>query len=199
MKIGKRFNQLTKEQYFFYIDNRKKYTDFNTLGLYRSILENERFGLEDQLEVLAYANQFFSRFFEFLQVKDPYTYLKLTILGQDIDPRMEGKLWDDIRKNQQRILKKKRIRHRNFGTYSKHDCGHDHCNYNGMMARQGSWIAEGEMWFDSDHRSWMQGARSEERKSDRKHVHRLIADDIRYSEGGNDPEIWEPIPENRES
>jgi len=32
MEIGQKFNQLTLDEYFFYIDNYKKYKDFNTLG-----------------------------------------------------------------------------------------------------------------------------------------------------------------------
>lgn len=41
MKIGKSFNQLQKSEYLYFIENHKQYSDFNTLGLYRSLTENE--------------------------------------------------------------------------------------------------------------------------------------------------------------
>jgi len=72
MKIGKKFNQLSKSQYYHFIDNYKKYTDFNTLGLYRSITENERLSLEDQIEIRDYANLIFGKTFNFYQLKDSY-------------------------------------------------------------------------------------------------------------------------------
>ena len=52
MKIGRKFNQISKSEYFHYIDNNKKYTDFNTLGMYRSICENKKLELSDQIEIL---------------------------------------------------------------------------------------------------------------------------------------------------
>ena len=51
MEIGQKFNTLTLKEYFFYIDNYKKYTDFSTLGLYRSIVENEKLSLDDKLVI----------------------------------------------------------------------------------------------------------------------------------------------------
>jgi|GEM_PF-5372128 len=43
MKIDKQFNRLTLKDYFYYIDHHRKYTDFNTLGLYRSLTEMRDF------------------------------------------------------------------------------------------------------------------------------------------------------------
>ena len=63
MKIGKLFNQLSKSQYIHYIYNRKKYTDFNTLGLYRSICENEKLTLTEKIEIRDYANTIFGKTF----------------------------------------------------------------------------------------------------------------------------------------
>ena len=51
MKIGRQFNTLTLKEYLFFIDNHKKYTDFNTLGLYRSITENKKLTMEDKIAV----------------------------------------------------------------------------------------------------------------------------------------------------
>lgn len=48
MKIKQRFNQLTVKEYCFVIDNHKKFTNFNTLGLYRSILGNEIVALKNK-------------------------------------------------------------------------------------------------------------------------------------------------------
>lgn len=46
MKINRQFNELNFEEYKFFIENHKNYTDFNTLGLYRSIYENNNINIE---------------------------------------------------------------------------------------------------------------------------------------------------------
>ena len=119
MEIGRKFNTFTLEEYFFYIDNHKKYKDFNTLGLYRSIVENENLTIEEKLNVREYAHKIFKKTFDFLQLKDPWTFKEVTYLGQELTRGDEEKIWSDIRKNQQRILADKKIKHRNFGEYSK--------------------------------------------------------------------------------
>jgi hypothetical protein len=150
MKIGKKFNQLSISEYKHYIDNYKKYTDFNTLGLYRSIGENERLNLESKIEIRDYANKIFGKTFNFYQLKAPTTYFKLITLGQELTKADEDNIWEEIKLNQQRILKEKRIKHRNFGDYSKHNCGYKTCSLNGIMIRQNSSWAESNMCFASD-------------------------------------------------
>ena len=59
-------------------------------------------------------------------------------------------MWLEIKNNQQEILKDKKISHRNFGDYSKHNCGNEDCPYNGIMIKQGSVLAEGHMNFLTD-------------------------------------------------
>lgn len=56
----------------------------------------------------------------------------------------------EIEFNQQKILKEKRFGHRNFGDYSKHNCGYENCPYNGIMVKQGKFLCEGTMSFDTD-------------------------------------------------
>jgi hypothetical protein len=63
---GNRFNTFTKDEYFFFIDHHKKYSDFNTLGLYRSIIENEKLALNDKIAVRDYAHKLFQKTFDFL-------------------------------------------------------------------------------------------------------------------------------------
>ena len=109
MKIGKRFNELSKSDYFHFIDNYKKYSDFNTLGMYRSICENEKLSLNDRIEIRDYANTVFEKTFEFYQLKDPKTYLDLSTLGYEMTVADERKVWDDIIINQEKILSKKKI------------------------------------------------------------------------------------------
>jgi len=92
MVISQKFNQLTLKEYFFYVDNHKKYTDFNTLGLYRSIIENEKLGLPEKIEVREYAHQFFRKTFDFLQLKDPDTFVKVSTLGQTLTVAGEANL-----------------------------------------------------------------------------------------------------------
>jgi hypothetical protein len=77
MEIGQKFNTLTLKEYLFYIDNYKKYKDFNTLGLYRSIVENEKLTLADKISVRDYAHKTFKKTFDFLQLKAQKHLLKL--------------------------------------------------------------------------------------------------------------------------
>lgn len=130
MKIGKKFNLLSNSEYKHYIQNHEKYIDFNVLGLYRSILENEKLTIADKINVRDFANQFFQKTFDFLQIKDPFTYFELITLGECLTKGDEKEIWNQISKNQKKILKDKKIRHRNFGIYSKHSCGYETCNMN---------------------------------------------------------------------
>ncbi len=179
MKIGRKFNTFTKKEYFDIIENHKKYTDFNTLGIYRSIYENEKLSLSDKIEVRDYANTFFGKTFNFYQLKDPYTYFKLTTLGMELTKGDEEKFWNDIKTNQEKILKEKRIKHRNFGDYSKHNCGVEGCCFNGLMIKQGSYLAEMEMGFHSDRTNkYSVKLKSQRIKKERKDKHNLIKDEL---------------------
>jgi hypothetical protein len=181
MKIGQKFNKLTLKEYYFYIDNYKKYTDFNTLGLYRSILENEKLTLEDKIAVREYAHKTFKKSFDFLQLKDPGIYMEVSTLGQTLTVADEKQLWDEIRQNQQKILAHKKIKHRNFGTYSKHNCGYDTCFMNGMMIRQGSLLAgyaSGSMHFTGDKNKYPAKEKSERLKTDRKNMRQIIKKEL---------------------
>jgi hypothetical protein len=176
MKIGKPFNQLAKKDYIYYIDNHKKYTDFNTLGLYRSICENKKLELNDRIEIRDYANTIFDKTFNFYQLKDPKTYFDLTTLGEELTIADERQIWEDIRENQQKILKEKKIKHRNFGDYSKHNCGYEDCPYNGLMVKQNSWLKESHIHFETDKNEYAAKGKSEHVKKERKNKHRIIRD-----------------------
>jgi hypothetical protein len=178
MKIGQKFNKLTLKEYFFYIDNYKKYTDFNTLGLYRSILENEKLGLEDKIAVREYAHKTFKKSFDFLQLKDPQVFFDVSTLGQVLTVADEEQLWNEIKQSQQKILADKKIKHRNFGDYSKHNCGHETCFLRGVMIRQGSSLAEGSMHFVSDKSKYIAKKKSNRRKADRKNMRQIIKKEL---------------------
>ena len=178
MKIGKKFNQLTKSEYIHYIDNHKKYTDFNTLGMYRSICENKKLTLDDRMEVRDYANTVFEKTFHFYQLKDPRTYFDLTTLGMELTVADERQLWADIRANQEKILSDKKLKHRSFGVYSKHDCGYEDCPYNGVMIKKGSRLQEGHMWFQSDKDEYVAKEKSLRIKKERKEQHKIIREDL---------------------
>ncbi|RYZ48997.1 MAG: hypothetical protein EOP49_17310 [Sphingobacteriales bacterium] len=169
MKIGRPFNTLTATEYFHYIDHHKKYTDFNTLGLYRSLDENGKLDLADKMAVRDYAHSVFGKFFNFLQLKDPSTWFAVSTLGRQLTAGDKQQLWEDIKINQEKILATKRIRHRNFGNYSKHNCGYADCHLNGVMIRQGSDIAENTMHFSGDKNRYVLKDKSDRRKSERKH------------------------------
>jgi hypothetical protein len=178
MEIGQQFNKLSIKEYFFYIDNYKKYTDFNTLGLYRSIIENNKLDIAGKIEVREYAHQTFKKTFEFLQLKDPKTYFDVTTIGQDLTKADERQIWEDIISGQQNILADKKIKHRNFGQYSKHSCGYETCPLNGLMIRQGSAISDGHMQFNSDKNQYAAKYKSDRRKADRKKEKQIIQTNI---------------------
>lgn len=150
MKIKQKFNSLTYSEYIYLIDNHKKFSNFNTLRLFRSLVETHKLDLNQLVEIRNYASVRFPKTFEFLQLKDPYTYFDLKTIGENMTVADEEKIWEDIRFNQEKILKDKKIKHRNFGEYSKHNCGHESCPYNGLMIKQGSFLAERNMRFNSD-------------------------------------------------
>lgn len=178
MKIGKRFNELSKSDYFHFIDNYKKYSDFNTLGMYRSICENGKLSLNDRIEIRDYANTVFGKTFEFYQLKDPKTYFDLSTLGYEMTVADERKVWDDIIINQEKILSKKKIKHRNFGEYSKHNCGYDDCKFNGLMIKQGSGLAESSMHFRSDKNADAAKLKSNRIKKERRDKNQIIKDNL---------------------
>lgn len=183
MKIGQKFNTLTLKEYLFYIDNHKRCSDFNVLGLYRSILENSKLNLDEKIQVREYAHSYFAKAFNFLQLKDPYTYFQVTTLGQELTVADERQLWEDIKANQQQILSDKKIKHRNFGTYSRHYCAQEGgCRYNGLMVRQNTWLAECEIYFDSDSNRYGAKYKSERNKTDRKNQRNIVSESILLSE-----------------
>jgi hypothetical protein len=178
MKIGRKFNVLTVDEYFLFIDNHRKYEDFNTLGLYRSILENELLTLDDKIQVREYAHKHFKKSFEFLQLKDPNVFVGVSTLEQNLTKGDEEKIWNDIRKNQQKILADKRIKYRNFGTYSKHLCPYEDCIWNGIMIRQGSMLAETNIHFLDDKTRWNQKLKSQRQRSARKNGKQIINNEL---------------------
>lgn len=178
MKIGQKFNTLTLKEYLFYIDNYKKCADFNTLGLYLSIIENDKLSIDEKIKVREYAYLVFKKSFDFLQLKDPATFIGVSTLGQELTKGDEEGLWTNVRNNQQQILSDKKIKHRNFGIYSKHNCGDENCKWNGIMARQNTWLSENHMHFSNDHGSYNAQAKSEKRKIDRKTEKLIISKEL---------------------
>lgn len=174
MEIGQQFNKLTLKEYLFYIDNHKNYTDFNTLGLYRSIIENNKLELAEKIEVREYAHKTFRKSFDFLQLKDPTTYFDVTTIGQELTKADERQIWNNIIAYQQKILADKKIKHRNFGDYSKHNCGYENCPANGLMIRQGSAMSEGHMHFNSDKKNYAVKQKSYRRRAERKKEQLII-------------------------
>ncbi|GAA4355819.1 hypothetical protein GCM10023185_19040 [Hymenobacter saemangeumensis] len=176
MKLGRKFSTLTYGEYLHLIENHQKFTDFNTLGLFRSIIETTKLNLEEKQELRRVAIAAFAKTFEFLQLKDPRTYFEVSTLGETLTKADEQQAWEDIKQNQQKILESKRISHRNFGTYSKHNCGLATCHLNGVMLRQGCDLAwNGPMHFQSDTYRWNKHIRPERRKTERKGMQHVIA------------------------
>lgn len=174
MELPAKFNTLTAKEYFFCIDNHKKYTNFNVLGLYRSITENEKLDLPAKIEVREYAHRVFKKSFDFLQLKDPRTYFEVSTLGHELTKADENRFWQEVRKNQQQILESKQIRHRNFGVYSKHACGYEDCPYDGVMFQQGSWYLSSEIHFESDANNYQSEVKSRRFRKERKQQKKII-------------------------
>lgn len=183
MKVGKQFNTLTYGEYRHLIKNHKKFTDFNTLGLFRSIVETTKLSLEEKLKLRELAVAAFAKTFEFLQLKDPQTYFAVTTLGENLTEADKNQVWANIQRNQQRIWESKKPGHRNFGTYAKHLCGFDTCPLNGMMTKKGSRLAwGGEMHFYSDNgrdwSKWSKELKAVSHKRDRKAEHQITSQRI---------------------
>ncbi|GAB3829487.1 hypothetical protein [Hymenobacter jeollabukensis] len=170
MKLNRRLNQLTEAEYRHLLANYRRYTDFNSLGLFRSLLENDKLEPTQRQRLRDAAIEAFPKFYEFLQLKDPHTYFRLRTLGQELTVADERTFWEQISQAQQRLLADKRLRHRNFGMYSKHSCGYDTCPLNGLMIRPGSPIMEDAVCFSTDRRSpWLDhNRRSDQRRRARK-------------------------------
>lgn len=167
MKIGTKFNKLTYQEYVRIIENHQRYADFNTLGLYRSIVENEKLDLAEKIAVRELVHKHFLKTFEFLQLKDPYTYFAVSTLGQILTIADKRQFWENIKTNQERILKEKRIKHRNFGTYSKHICGYEGCPYDGVMIPNDSHRYK-QMPFDSDKNHYLRQLKAERQQVEKR-------------------------------
>ncbi|RSK50188.1 hypothetical protein [Hymenobacter rigui] len=176
MKINRRLNTLTYSEYGSVLSQHQKYTDFNTLGLFRSIIENEKLNLTQKIDLRNLAEAVFGKTFEFLQLKDPATYFALTTLGEQLTVADTAQRWTDIRVNQQIILRDKKLRHRNFGTYSRHNCGYDDCPLKGVMLRQtDSTRAVRPMSFCADKNRHTIRLKAVARKQDRKFFRQSVS------------------------
>ncbi len=152
MKTWKKYNTFTKKEYINLFEKNKKYTDFNILWIYRSLLENTKISIEEKIEIKNLYNTVFWKTYNFLQVKDPNTYLKIELLWKSYTVADENQLFLNIQKNQEKILKDKKIKHRNFWDYSKHNCAVKWCPLDWLMIKQWSWFSENSMCFNSDNR-----------------------------------------------
>jgi hypothetical protein len=178
MKIGRPFNTLTFSEYQAFIPMHESFSDWNSLGLYRSILENEKLTLEEKLQIRDLAHSFFQKQYDFLQLKDPKTYLEVLSLGQELTKADWLQMWEDVKKNQQQILENKRIKHRNFGDYSKHNCGVETCMYAGLMVKKGGFLCEQQIRFESDKNAREAQLKSERLKKDRKNRKSIIDEEL---------------------
>jgi hypothetical protein len=178
MKLGRPFNKLSFSEYLAFIPMHETFSDWNTLGLYRSILENEKLTLEEKGQVRDLAHSFFQKQYDFLQLKDPKTYIEILSIGQELTVADERQMWEDVKRNQQKILDNKKIKHRNFGDYSKHNCGVETCPYFGLMVKQGSFLCEQQIRFDSDKNAWAAQLKSERLKRDRKNRKAIINENL---------------------
>lgn len=138
MEIGRRYNQFTFDAYCYYIDQAKKCMDFNIVGLYRGILDNQQLHLEERIALRNHARQKFGQAFECLQVRDPETFIKLLTLGRTLTTTEEEQLWQEVERNRKIILHRQR-QNGKFGRYAQHLCGDENCVWHGLLIKQDSW------------------------------------------------------------
>lgn len=169
------YNTYSKEKYLELFNGCKKNKEFNTLWFYRSILENENLSTEEKIEIRDLFNSLFYKRYEFLQVKDPETYMSLELLWKNYTVADKEKIWDEIKINQQKILKEKKIKHRNFGNYSRHNCWYKDCPFHWIMIKQEWGFEECTMHFDTDSCIWSVslGFKSKLNRKERKHKNLL--------------------------
>ncbi|MFN0201065.1 MAG: hypothetical protein ACKVTZ_06065 [Bacteroidia bacterium] len=118
------------------ITNHKRYSNFNTLGLYRGIVESEKLSVEEKIQVRDFANKIFGKTYDFLQIKDGHTYYHLHTLGKEMTKADEEQVWEGMKAYKDQFLKRKHIKHHNFGNRAKHSCGYEDCYMNGRMLNQ---------------------------------------------------------------
>ncbi|HFC6388840.1 TPA: hypothetical protein ACFNMI_001938 [Neisseria bacilliformis] len=115
MKLNTRFNTFTLPRYREAVANHERYADFNPLALFRSILENDKLGEAEQLEVLVLAKAAFPRFYEHL-LKDPHTYAALSRLGQELLGYAQMRRYTaGLRREQEKEFAKRKIRNGRIG------------------------------------------------------------------------------------
>ena len=120
MKLNRPFHTLTLAEYRHIIPQHARYTDFNPLALYRFIVENRKLNEEDKQEVLALANQYFQKCYDFLVVKDLHTYAALSRIGlPPLSPAQQYDYDEQLRAQAEKILANKRIRNWRVGTITK--------------------------------------------------------------------------------
>ena len=120
MKLNRPFHTLTLAEYRHIIPQHARYTDFNPLALYRFIVENRKLNEEDKQEVLALANQYFQKFYDFLVVKDLHTYAALSRLGlPPLSPAQQYDYDEQLCAQAKKILANKRIRNWRVDTITK--------------------------------------------------------------------------------
>jgi hypothetical protein len=168
MRTIEKYSDLTYQEYLKVISAHKKKKNY-TLGLFRSILENTKLTVVEKIQVRDEALIIFAKSFNFLQVKDPKTYAALTMLGKVVTAGEDRALWKTIAHNQEKILHAKNLKHRNFGTYSKHLCGIETCKMNGMMVQQGGYACEYEMSLPHDSAKQNKGRNAKIAKTEQKH------------------------------
>ncbi|WP_315360735.1 hypothetical protein [Neisseria bacilliformis] len=119
MKLNARFNTFTLPRYREAIANHKRYADFNPLALFRPILENDKLGEAEKLEVLALAKAAFPRFYEHLLLKNLHTYAALSRLGQEPLGEVQMRQYTaGLRREQEKEFAKRKIRNGRVGVYT---------------------------------------------------------------------------------
>jgi hypothetical protein len=169
MKIGRPFHQLSASALRRLVPDYRKYTDFNRLGFFRGLVESQNLSLTEKQELRDLGKTTFTKYYDFLVVKDPHTWDKLENLGVTRTRQAEYADWQKIKEKQFEILRRKRFGHRNFGVNSRHDCGYEHCKLNNFMTKPRYQSRYGsEIWFKQDSDKYVKREQHQIRKKEKR-------------------------------
>ena len=104
---------------------------FNPLGWLRALSQSRRLDAASRAARLAEARGSLGRFMDFLILKDPPLAERLA--NPSGDRLRRNQFFIDLPGRQRALLRRKRLRSRNFGIYSRHGCAVASCPLAGVM------------------------------------------------------------------
>jgi hypothetical protein len=168
-------NTLTAQGYRKLLASPHGRKQVNTLGLFRSIVENRKLPEEEKAAIRDACREAFPQFYGFLPVKDYRTYWALEALGREMTEADWRALKERSWREAAAWVKQRRIRHRSFGVHSKHEC-EPTCPMLGTMVKPHFRSMDpSPLSLPYDRRDWWrEGDQARQRRNERKAVKRQL-------------------------